>query len=225
MTEMMQTNKVLAALDGGSVSFSDLLRTVAVRENVTASIPVDLPKQIVVTAAQSAALANAERIVNSGVTPVERRRLSQEELASLMEERETLDAISKMIEDRREAQRAAIFNHFDVEAEATGMVGERDKKGHLLEKAEAVVASAGKKFTREVRRSAPSLDADALAALVDDAESDFSHDDFLACTTQVRVLDEAKVLMHLRKRPEVINALAKATSEGAASASLFVRKA
>lgn len=127
MTEVMQTSKVLAALDNGNVSFSDLLKTVAVRENVVGNIPVDLPKQVVVTAAQSAALRDAEMIVGSGVTPTERRRLSQEELLSLMEERETLDAIAKMIEDRREAQRAAIFNHFDVEAEAAGIVGERDK--------------------------------------------------------------------------------------------------
>lgn len=129
MTEVMQTSKVLAALDNGNVSFSDLLKTVAVRENVVGNIPVDLPKQVVVTAAQSAALRDAEMIVGSGVTPTERRRLSQEELLSLMEERETLDAIAKMIEDRREAQRAAIFNHFDVEAEAAGIVGERDKRG------------------------------------------------------------------------------------------------
>lgn len=47
---------------------------------------------------------------------------------------------------------------------------------------------------------------------------------FSLARLRCRVLDEAKVMMHLRKRPEVINALAKATTEGAASASLFVRK-
>lgn len=220
-----EASTVLAAVEGGTLAFTDLLRTVSKREDDTATLPVDLPKSVVATSEQLTALASLPSTVAVAVTPTERRRLEADELVALMDERGLLDAVAKLIEDRKEAQRAALFNHFDVEAESTGQTGERDKKGHLLAKAEVVVPGSGKKFTREVRSGSPTLTAEALEAVAqDDSVAGFDHDDYIACTTQVRVVDEAKVLLHLRKKPSIITALAAATQPGSTTAALYVRK-
>lgn len=220
------TSKALAAVEGGAIAFGEFLRTVARRDPADTTPAVDLPKAVVVSAEQAAAIATLADVLATAVTPTERRTLTADEVVSLMGERAVLDAVAKVIDGRKDAQKAAIFNHLDVELEAAGATGDadRDAKGHYAVKGEVAVPEAGKKFARELRTGSPTLDADALAALVDDPSIDFSHDDYLACTTQVRVLDEAKVLLHIRKRPEVVAALGRATKAGSVTASLNVRK-
>ena len=69
-----------------------------------------------------------------------------------------------------------------------------------------------KGFVRQVQPGSPTLTAEALEAMV--GHHGFTHEDYLACTSAVRVLDEAKVMLHLRKRPEIVAALQEATVRG-----------
>lgn len=215
----------LAAVERGALAFGDFLRSVARRQVATEQV-IDLPKPVVLTPEARQGIDLLPSVIDGAVTPTERRLLTQDEVASLMAERIIIDNVTKVLEGRKDAQRAAIFNHLDAELEQMGQAdAERDAKGHFTVKGEVSVPETGRKFTRELRNGSPSLDAESLLALVDDPSVAWTHDDYLACTTQVRVVDEAKVLLHLRKRPEAVAAIAQATKLGSTTASLYVRKA
>lgn len=182
------------------------------------------PAPTAITDSQRAALAQVTEVYGS-VVPTERRSLTPAEVESLMAERLVLDEVKKMVEARSESLRTTVFNHLDVEAEAAGVPEGTgvDKDGHYILAGETVGTEAGKKFRREVRTSAPTLNADALKGLVD--SGDLAHDDYLAMTTQVRVVDENKVMLTLKKRPELIGAVTKALRPARRNAALWVRKA
>jgi hypothetical protein len=74
----------------------------------------------------------------------------------------------------------------------------------------------------EVKSGQVSLDPEALKALSESEEAKreadpnytpvFTHQDYLACTTQIRVLDEDKVLRAVKGNPEIAEALAQAAT-------------
>jgi len=220
----MNATTAIEAVEKGTIPFGDFLRTVAKKES-SVETSVDLPSPTVISPEVRAEIVKfVSETLGNGITPSERRPLTAEEVVSLMEERLMIDKIDSIIKDRKDSHRSAIFNHMDIEDESVGNFGERDSKGHLLNKSAVIASGTGKKFTREIRTSSPSLSAEDLEQMVNDPSVDFTHDDYLACTTQVRALDEAKVLLHLRKRPEIVDALAKATKVGSQTSALYVRK-
>ncbi len=206
-------------------SLPEVLRSIS-REVVRPTMdvrPVDVPKVVILGADASTAIAHfqSKTLVQAGT----RRSLTDEEISSLLEERAHLDALEAFVKARKEAHRAMVFNHLDIAVDGSPMAStaEMDDKGHWLVEGSLTVEGAAKKFTREIRSGSPVLTADALEAAKDDET--FTHDDYLACTSQVRVVDEAKVLLRLRERPQIVSALRKATAQGGASPSFNVRKA
>lgn len=210
-----------------AASLPEVLRTIS-RSVVPAPAerPVDIPKTVVLTEAASAAMQAVAEM--SLVQVSARRTLTPKEIDDLLFERAALDAIEKFVKDRKEAQRSMVFNHLDVEVDgqAIAAAAELDDKGHWLVPGKLTVVGADKCFSREVAEASPTLTADALLEVAsDDSGIDFTHDDFLACTTQVRVIDEAKTMLHLRKKPTIVDAIGQATVAGKPRSSHYVRKA
>lgn len=166
------------------------------------------------------------------VVPTERRMLQPAEVDALIEEKEVLDTVKKMAAKRLSdgGIRTTVFNHFDTEAEAGEDFEpeqvECDATGHYLTDGEALgTGNTGMRYTREVREGAPTLDAEALKALADDPDFEgFDHKDYLAMTAQVRLVDENKVMLALKKNPSLVMAIARATKPGKKTASLNLRK-
>lgn len=219
---------VVEQVNQGSVSFDDVLKAIApavVPPALTAAVP--LPKTAALSNAQQQALARLPQVFGQ-VVPTERRPLQPAEIAALIDEKEVLDEVKKLAESRTsEGIRTAIFNHLDIEIEKS--LGEepplRDKNGHYVAPGECLGTSgSGKRFTREVRGGAPELSAEALKALADDEDEDFTHDDYLAMTTAVRQVDENKVMLALKKNPNLIHAIRKATVRPAPTTALYLRK-
>lgn len=230
-TAVSPTDQALSLLSEGSlVSFTDLLRTVAKADTTAVARQADLPVPVRLSDPQRAAFERLPELLDAqeAVCPTERRKLTPGEVVALLDEREMLDAVAEVIEARKSAHRAAIFNAMDVALEETVLDAaerpDQDDKGHYLHKTTLEVPDRPKCFSRELRTSSPSLSADDLLALVEDPDVDFTHDDYLSCTTQVRVLDEAKFMLHLRKRPAIVAGVRKATKPGSTTASCFVRK-
>jgi len=94
---------------------------------------------------------------------------------------------------------------------------------HYLVPGSAGVVDRSKVFRRELRTEAPVLTAEGLAMLED--QGSLTHDEFLALTSPVRVVDEAKVLLWLRSHAAKAPLLRDAMTHGSTTASLFVRKA
>ncbi len=219
----------------GDVGYLDLLKALKAPE-MPAMMPPVPPLPSPMTDAQKAALARLPEVYGK-VVPQERRKLSLEEANALIAERMVIDQVKTMVESRREAIRTTVYNHLDVEVEeaaqksmaASGSgawdVPPVDDKGHYIAEGE-VRGQAEKRFTREVRNPTPTLDVGRLRAMADDPDcSLLTHEDYLAMTEPVRVVNEARVMAALKRNPALLAAVAEATVSGKTTTALNMRKA
>lgn len=212
-TTLTPTNVTELLKAGSLVKVLDALRPV---QPVGGSKTVHIPKKVELSDKVRQAVERFPTTIEHAITPTERRALTTEEVIILLDEREDLDLIEKVIKERKEAQRVAVFNHHDVTLEAKGADVTKDldvsEDGWYVVKSGVASPKHDKGFVRQVQEGSPSLTAEALEKLI--GEHGFTKEDYLACTTAVRVLDEAKVMLHLRKRPEIVTALQEATTRG-----------
>jgi hypothetical protein len=228
------TDLVLREVSAGKiVKMGDLLKTLYPDAVVIAGQgPAKVPTITTISDAQKAALALLPAIFGK-VVPTERRLLTTDELVSVKTERETLDTIAKMIETRKEDIRTTLYNHFDVLDEELGFVDPetepRDAKGFYVRPAEYVVGE--RKFVRQVSEGAPSFQANNLEALINDPDADgfdpdrpsFTRAQYLSMTTQTRVVDEAKIMIELRKHPELLDVIQQVAKPGNKTSSFYLR--
>lgn len=206
-------------VEEGSISLDELLTAITPADSKPVPAPSRPPLPLKLTDEQQAALKKVTEVYCK-VVPTERRELEPAEVAALVEEKSVLDQIKKMAEARHKDIRAIIFNHMDVEAERTGLADEstprEEKTGHYILEGEVYgTPDAPGGFKRTISNYAPSVSEAALKALADDPTvEDFTHDDYLAMTEQTRVLNENKMMLHLKKRPELISLLTKAITPG-----------
>jgi thioesterase domain-containing protein len=154
------------------------------------------------------------------VVPTTRRELAPIELADLFNERRVLDLVLAVVARRKEDIRTSVLNHFDVEAEKAGTVDAetpRDKDGHYILAADVPIPGAGVKYAWEVSQGA----ADISSA---DLKEALSHEDWLAVTEPVRVFDEHKAILHLKKRPQLLATLAGIVRPGKPKGAFNIRK-
>lgn len=217
-------------INAGSLTMSDLLKALSPHAVAEGTPHTPTPAPAVITDEERRALAKVVEVFGL-VSPSEKRPLLPAEVDSLIEEKQTLDTVKKMAEKRlTDGIRTVLFNHFDAQAEAEEGFDpeavEHDKSGFLLLDGETSgTGKTGQKYTREVREGAPTLDPEALKRLADDPEvPEFTHKDFLAMTRQVRVVDESNVMAVLKKKPNLVTAIARATKPGKKTVSLNLRK-
>lgn len=212
---------------GKGVALKALLKDLEPVSRMPTSGQIELAERLPLTTEAEKALATLPQDIKLGLdaTPTERRALTAYELAVLASERESLDAVKKAIEARLADQRVAIFNHLDVELESSPDFDpdlyEVDDKGHYIAKAKVPVAGHQRSYVRDVREGSPSVTAESLRTVVDDDEdmdddtTKFTYQDYLACTTAVRVLDEAKTSLQMRSQPaKMVRALRRAIVKG-----------
>jgi hypothetical protein len=189
---------------------------------------VDLPKSVEVTRKIVEAV-NTLGLMTPGhqsLTLDERRSLTHEEIDALSAERDAIDVVLKYLEARKVAMKPMVFNHLDIDIDHdfAGDKPEMDADGHYLLKQSVFAQGGSRHFDRQLAEGQPSVTADGLLEVVEGGQvAEFGHEDFLACTTAVRVLDEAKTLIHMRKNPGVVKALAVAVKPGKTTASLWHR--
>ncbi len=220
----------VAGIRKGSVKLSDVLSDVAPVEEV--KVPEVLPVPAEITEAQQASLKALTKHFGK-VVPTERRELETVEVVRLYEERKTLDDIEELAKTRKANIRTTILNHFDArferereEAQAEGgdQNAPRDKEGHVLHAARENVATTDQAWSWEMRGGTAVLTAETLAQL--DAAGEIPHNLYLAMTTQVRVVNENRILELLTTddAPDVLEAMRKASTKTAGSGALFLRK-
>jgi hypothetical protein len=148
------------------------------------------------------------------------------ELEALVAERKVLDTVEKMAKSARTTGSAGVQPLTPRPSAPTWTsMGCSPTTPRQLHPARRGLSRRGKKFVRQISHGSPSMaSADELEALETDPEfaDIFTHDDFLAMTTPVRMVDE-KILILLRSKGELIKVLAKASAMGNATASLFMR--
>jgi hypothetical protein len=185
-------------------------------------------KPFVLTAEEESAIEDFVAQTNEVSWPAARRELSATERDRLLSFYVTYQTASKAVERAKAAIRTTFFNHLDVQAEKAGLANPeetpRDKAGHYLLPGDLAIEGHDYRMTREVSEPTVDLNADDLKALVDMGA--LPHETYLALTTQVRVVDEAKVMEAVRKDNTLLATLSHATRvTRAGSVSLNQRKA
>jgi hypothetical protein len=208
-------------LNTGTVTMDDLGRLLA--PTVPVAPGIDVPAPVVVSEAATAAWG---RLLPSLAVPLPStvRSLSEGEIVSLLDARATITEVEKVIKDAKESIRTAVLNHLDLAAAADPAVTEApiDSKGHILRSASLSVPGAKERFSWEVSTGKAKVDDAVLLGLVESGE--MSREDFNAVTVPVRVFDEAKFLVEVRKRPGLVDTVFKALTPRSVTAALFVRK-
>jgi len=189
--------------------------------------------QVKVTDTLKAALTRLPKVF-ARVSPTERRTLEQDELVRLTEEVLTIDAVTTQLGERREAIAETIRNHMDVAAEKTGgedglaRIAEGKAKGHYLlgrkgEPFEISVPGYRSGWQQRYVKGTSKIEGQRLAGLLRDGI--ITTREFNSCTRTVRVLDEDKLAVAIRKNPgRFLQILARITRKGAPSASLYPPK-
>jgi hypothetical protein len=211
-TELATTDITEMIQKGGSLV--QVLGSIRPMQKVDGKRSVHIAKKIVLNDRVKRAVDGFPALIENAISPTERRVLTEEEVTSLLEERQNLDLIEKVIKDRKEAHKTIVFNHFDADLEAKGEADglDVDEHGYYIAKCSVGSPSHEKGFVRTVTNGSPSLSTSKLQEQV--GQGDFTHEDFLACTTATRAIDEAKILLHLRKKPSIVSAIGAATTPG-----------
>jgi hypothetical protein len=208
-------------LNTGTVTMDDLGRLLAPTLPVTTG--TDVPAPVVVSEAATAAWG---RLLSSLAVPLPStvRSLSEGEIVSLLDARATITEVEKVIKDAKESIRTAVLNHLDLAAAADPAVTEAavDSKGHILRSASLSAPGTKERFSWEVSAGKAKVDEAALLAMVETGE--LSREDFNAVTVPVRVFDEAKFLVEVRKSPWLVGTVFKALTPRSVTAALFIRK-
>lgn len=133
------------------------------------------------------------------VKPRGRRQLTKGELAQLKAEKVQVDEAIKALDARKKEIHKMVSVHFDVTAEKLKRTDEKtpqNKDGHYLLASPgypetALVPESEKHFTREKAKDTVSYSFDKLLDLYERKE--ITRAEFLAFTTQTRVIDDTKI--------------------------------
>jgi len=160
------------------------------------------------------------------VVPKTDRALNKTELAAIVEERQIIDTVLKVIKARKdESIRETLANHLDNVYEAPeGQRVPTDSKGHLAVKQEVEVEGAGKKVARSVSGGKPYLSIAGVEAL--HAEGRIDRKTYLKITkkTEVpRVLDQEGLVKAMKEDPNLGFLLAQATEHTSVTTSITVK--
>lgn len=214
-------------------SWADVVRAaIAAETKATEAAPVvetPLPKPLVLSAAEQAALeAFAGQAANLMVPP-NRRMMTMDELRQVNQFLATTKVVAKVVKRATEDTiKPAFHNHFDIVAERNGVADPKTtprhpKSGHYLleDKKSGKVDGLPASAEREVRGGSVSLTVEGLQKLEEEGVIDRMT--FLSLTSQVRVVDEDKVMAAVRKNPGLVEKLRKATSVSDPTIALTIR--
>lgn len=229
--EIAPVSAARKALKKARRSIADVVRAVhaAGRQapqatEIEVAAKVVLPVKPTITDDVRKALAIVEDKVRAVRTPTSRAKLSPAQEQSMGEALAQTKIIAGWLDSLvQDTFRPAFFNHFDVKAEAAGLVGDetpRDKDGFYI-LGDSIQLESGAEVKRETRAGTVTLTAENLQDLVDSGRIERSL--FLKLTKSVRVIDQDAALSALEKDPALALVLHEAASVGTGSVSLRVR--
>lgn len=179
-----------------------------------------LPKAVAPIAAMLPAKLAAIQV------PTERRELDADELEELTVAMDEVKQVKAAVTKAEGYFKAAFFNHFDAVARRLGLVtkdSKRTKDGWFIieDKVSAAVPGLSKKAVRETSSGSVQFGVDQLAEL--EAEGQITHAQFLAMTSQVRVVNEGAILAAIEADPDLAKVLGEKVTVSGGNAALYLR--
>lgn len=196
-------------VQAGTLSLPDLLGAV-LGEHSGGEVDKKPPVPKALTEEQKEALKRLPDVYGKVVVTAD-RKLTKQELAALVEERQIVDTLLAPLKARKdESIREVLSNHLDnVLSEEEQAAAVRDAKGHFAVKQEVSVEGMAKKVQRSVSGGKPRLDISHIEELHEQGLID--RKTYLAVTRKPdlpRVLDEVGLHAAIQKNPSLFFLLA-----------------
>ena len=225
--------QAMIQIETGKATFGEVLASVlhgeVTREEVTptALVPIKITEE------HRAALAAIVEQYGQ-VAPETPRLLTEAEQVALIKERDTIDTILGLLKKRKdESIREALANHLDrlAEIEAGGPEAAeakygKDKHGHYTFKQDVPVPGTDKKIQGIVGEPKPVVSSTALYEAHE--RGDLTREEYLAITKVPdvkRVFDEEKARAAIKKNPDLMFKIARATEVPAKTLTIKTAKA
>lgn len=162
------------------------------------------------------------------VAPTERRKLEAAELVQLTDEIIAIDELSKQLGDRKVAIQKYVRTHMDHMAEDKGLAPLCDRVASGVARGHYLIATPGDPFEVPVngyedawqQRYVKGGTAQDLALLNELVESGaVTRAEYLACTVEIRKLDEDRIKAFIKKNPRrglaILAAITRRSAPGA----------
>lgn len=221
--------KALAQLDKGGDVARVLTETFVPKTTQAHATAPEKLKVAALTEAHRKAIESLPEVYGS-VTPDTPRRLSDEELSAIVDERTVVDTLLTLLKNRKDKSvRETLAYHLDRLAEEEGLVDKdtpTDDSGHYYVKQDVEAPGTGKKVQRIVSDPTPSVSSKMLEDL--HKEGVLDRQEYLAITslpTVARVFDEAKARKAIRDNPALLNKIAQAVTRPTPTITIKVEKA
>jgi hypothetical protein len=220
----------LAEVERGKATLADVVKAVlgtpaAAPEPAVEPAP---PVPLSLSDKEKAALARLPEVYGK-VMPTKARALTHPEAAAIVEEREVIDTLLKILKSRKDDSiREIIAFHLDsVAADEARTGAERDDKGHLLLKQEVVVDGTSRKFQRILNEGAPVMPS-AADLLAEYEAGRLTRMEYLALTSVPevpRVFDPDKARVAFKKDPGLLFRVARLAKPGKKTSTIKVAPA
>lgn len=232
-TTALELIKTKTALREGTVAKIDTIFD-AVAPKPSSPVVAKVPMPVAISDDERAALARLPEVIGA-VVPTERRVLTEDEPDRLLDEREVLKVIEGLVKRRLSDISLTVLNHSSAEVDAgatDGVMLDQDgkpllnKEGQVIRKVKVTPQAPQIKscFSVETRGGTPAFDLSQFEKDCDDPEiTDLTHQDYIDNTTQVRVFDENKVMINLRKNPDLLDTLARYVKAPVPTVAVYVR--
>lgn len=199
----------------------------------------EIPAPLEATAETRKSFATLGKIFNK-VIMTGRRRLSDDEVSTLGQERIDIDNVLGLLTSRKDQINEYLRTHQDVEAEEAGvafpqnvvrngnviaLATERDAKGHYLLAApknpvETPIPGTNKKFATQYSSGRTTENYSALTSAYEAGEIDETT--YKAVTKLVRVVDPERLAKHVLKTGNT-SLLTRVLKKGRPSTSMYIR--
>jgi hypothetical protein len=198
--------EVLDGLSTGTIDFAELVKALAPTTAPQPHKAAKPPAAVKLNEAQQNALARITEVYGQVVVS-ERRRLTAQEVSSLLAERAVLDELAAMAEKRKAAVRTMVSIDMDIQAAEAGKAEGKfyDSKGHLILDGFCPAEDGQQGFVRKVCNRSAYVDEAVLVAM--DEAGEIPHEEYLAITEQKRVFNQERFMLYLKAHPDRVEAL------------------
>lgn len=220
------TQAVKGVLAKKDATLAEVLTVVGPEAPNPPEVETPLPKSPALSKAVAPIVAMLPAKLAAIVVPTVRRELDVEELEELTVAMDEVKQAKAAITKAEGHFKAAFFNHFDAVARRLGRVTQdtkRTKDGWFIveDKESAAVPGLAKKVVRETSAGSVQFGVDQLTEL--EAEGKITHAQFLAMTSQVRVINESAIFAAIEADPNLAEVLGEKVTISGGNASLNMR--
>lgn len=200
-------------LAGTSTTLADVLNAIVAQQPTTREERRALPPIPTFSPEQKKALSTIAKRAEAFDFPTQSRILTEDERKNAIEIFVQLKTAAKALGNLEDAFKATFHGHLDIELEAAKRAKgvDQDQRGNYVADGDITAPGLAEKVARETRGggAAALTLADLQSLVANEAAPEWTHEEFLATTDQVRVVSTTKIMDRVKKNPKLLDGLKK----------------